>query len=105
VLHGPLRVRQPLEPRVAANHIEFFAAWFFSEVLDGINVSRLYSMLHTHPRSHRLWSVFRAHDVLAGGMGVFEGATMQHSVYRLLRIPLPRTSVNKGNKKRKDRGL
>jgi hypothetical protein len=95
VLHRPLRVRQPLEHRVAANHIEFFAAWFFSEVLDGITVSRLYSTLHTHPRSHRLWSVFRAHDVLAGGMGVVEGATLQHSVYRLLRILLLRTRMNK----------
>ena len=98
MLHRPLRVRQPLEHRVAANHIEFFAAWFFSEVLDGITVSRLYSTLHTHPRSHRLWSVFRAHDVLAGGMGVVEGATMQHPVYRLLRIPLLRGWVNKGKK-------
>src|SRR5215218_9448388 len=55
----------------------------------------LYSTLHTHPRSHRLWSVFPAHDVLATRVAVSQGDTMQHPAYRLRRIPLPRTPVNR----------
>jgi hypothetical protein len=46
-----------------------------------------------------LGSVLPAHDVLAGRMGVFEGATLQHSVYRLRRIPFPRTPVNRARRR------
>jgi len=61
-----------------------------------IAVPRLYSTLHTHPRSHRLWSVFPTHDVLSGRVAVSQGDTMQHPAYRLRRIPLLSTRVNKG---------
>jgi hypothetical protein len=66
----------------------------FSE-LYRVTVSRLYSTLHTHSRSHRLWSVLPAQEVLAGGMRVFEGAIMHLPVYRLRRIPLLGSWMNK----------
>ena len=68
-------------------------------ILHRITVSRLYSTLHTHSGSHRLWSVLCSDDFLARCITVFEGATMQHPVYELPRIPLPRTPVNKGSRR------
>jgi hypothetical protein len=68
---------------------------FLFSVLHSATVSRLYSTLHTHPRSHRLWSVLPAHPFLASRMAVSEGAIMQLPVYRLRRILLLRTWVNK----------
>jgi hypothetical protein len=47
---------------------------------------------------HRLWAILPAHDFLAKRNAVSEGAIMQHPVYWLPRINLPRTSVNKGKK-------
>ena len=67
--------------------------FLFSD-LHRITVPRLYSTQHIHPRSHRLWSVLPAHDVLASRVAVSQGDTMQHLEYRLRKIPLPRTPVN-----------
>jgi hypothetical protein len=55
----------------------------------------LYSTLHTHPRSHRLWSVFSARDVLASAVEVSRDDTVQHPEYEFLRIHLPRTPVHR----------
>ena len=55
---------------------------------------RLCSTLHTHSGPHRLWSAIPAHELLAKRTAVSEGATMQLPVYRLRRIPLPRSRVN-----------
>jgi hypothetical protein len=70
----------------------------FSE-LYRITVPHLYSTLHTHPKSHRLWSVLPVHGFLSRPMAVSEGATIQHRVCRLRRIYFPRTRVYKGKKK------
>jgi hypothetical protein len=67
-----------------------------------ITVPRQYNALHTHSGPYRLWSVLPAHDFFARPMAVSEGAIMQHPIYRLRRIPLPRTPVNE--RIRKGRG-
>jgi hypothetical protein len=60
-----------------------------------VTVPRLYRTLYTHSGPYRLWAVLPAHDFPARRMAVSEGAIMQHPVYRLRRIPLPRTPVNR----------
>jgi hypothetical protein len=68
-----------------------------------ITAPRLYSTQHSHSGPYRLGSTIPAHEILAKRTVVSKGATMQHPVYRLLRILLPHTRVNKG--KEKGRGV
>jgi hypothetical protein len=63
--------------------------------LYGITVPRLYSTLHTQSGPYRLWSSIAAHELQGKRTTVSEGATMQHPVYGLPRIPLPRIPVHK----------
>src|SRR5215208_4526331 len=63
--------------------------------LHRVTVSRLYSTLHTHSWPHKLWSTVAAQEHEAERTAVSEGATMQHPVYGLPRIPLPRTPVHR----------
>ena len=69
-------------------------SFVFSD-LYGITVPRLCSKLHTHSGPHRMWSAIPAHELLAKRTTVSEGATMQLLVYRLRRIYLPRTPLNR----------
>jgi len=71
------------------------AGFFVFLDLHRITVPRLYSTLHTHSGPHKLWSAVAAQEVQAKRTAVSEGATMQHPVYGLPRIPLLRTPVNK----------
>src|SRR5829696_8142038 len=93
VWHHPSKRTSPAPlPSTALNRNS--SRFVFSD-LYRITVPRLCSTLHSHTEHYRLWSVLPAHDFLAGCIAVSEGATMQHLVYRLRRIPLPRRWVNK----------
>src|SRR5215218_8897236 len=92
VPHSKRTSRSP-SPNTAWKHSsDSFVIW----VLHRITVPGPYNRPHTHSGSHRLWSVLPANDFLARRMAVSEGAIMQLPVYRLRRIPLPRTRVHKG---------
>jgi hypothetical protein len=70
-------------------------------------VSGLVSNHRTVPMQYAAYSsrvpqivvTYPAHEFLAKRTAVSEGATMQLPVYRLRRIPLLRTLVNKGMRK------
>jgi len=94
-LKGYLRAARISEALLPSTALKRNSDRFVFSDLYRIAVPRLYSTLHTQSESNKLWLVLPSHNFLASRMAVSEDAIMQNPVYRVLRISLPRTSVNK----------